>query len=380
MSEEKLCKRCGGDLRLRGTEYRCPTCRNAMDRARAAERKAARSGWSPAHSMTKTVPEGFHVKGVSTLYGADGAVAAQWVKSSKDKDNLDTLMEAIQSIADPLRGEAKPIKSPKVADEDLLVVIPFGDPHFGLHAWHEESGEDFDLKIAERDLVSAMDEMMRVSPHAKQALIISCGDMFHSDSNAGTTTKGTKVDVDSRWPKILSVGIRAMRYCIDAALKKHEHVTFVPVCGNHDAHTSLVLGLCLQAFYEREPRVEIDVQPGRYHYYRFGNCLIGMTHGDTVKKEQLPGIMAFDRKEDWGQTEHRTWVTGHIHHETVKEFPGVTVESFRTLAARDAWNTMSGYRSGRDLRMDVYHRLDGRIDRHIVGIGRLRRSREERDM
>ena len=34
------------------------------------KRKAARSGYSPAHDMTaKTVPDGFRVKGVSTWYG-----------------------------------------------------------------------------------------------------------------------------------------------------------------------------------------------------------------------------------------------------------------------------------------------------------------------
>ena len=42
---------------------------------RTVERKRAqlaRQGWSPEHDMTKQVPDGFHLKGTSTLYGDDG--------------------------------------------------------------------------------------------------------------------------------------------------------------------------------------------------------------------------------------------------------------------------------------------------------------------
>ena len=46
--------------------------------------------------MTHTVPQGFGVKGVSTLYGADGAVRAQWVKSKADEqDKLTQLVDAM---------------------------------------------------------------------------------------------------------------------------------------------------------------------------------------------------------------------------------------------------------------------------------------------
>jgi hypothetical protein len=340
------------------------------------ERRAARRGWAPESDLTKPTPAGYHVKGVSTLYGAEGEVKQQWVKTNVDaEDRLAMLADAVREIAEPFRGAADPTKPPKARDEDLLCVIPFGDPHLGLHAWREEAGENFDLKIAEADLISAVDMLLDVAPPSKECLIVTLGDTFHSDSNAGTTTHGTRVDVDTRWSKVLSVGIRAMRRCIDRALEKHEHVTFVPVCGNHDEHTGVVLGLCLAQYYEREPRVTIDTSPAPFHWFRFGKNLLGMTHGDKVKKEQLPGIMACDRKQDWSETEHRVFLSGHIHHETVKEFPGVTVRSYRTLAPRDAWHNAAGYRSGRDLHLEIYHREDGPMGGHVVNIDQVRRRR-----
>src|SRR6185295_8939132 len=61
--------------------------RRSLQRAVAAVRKrAALQGWSPRHDMTHTVPDGFSVKGVSTLYNSDGEVAAQWVKSQADAE------------------------------------------------------------------------------------------------------------------------------------------------------------------------------------------------------------------------------------------------------------------------------------------------------
>src|SRR5688500_15399227 len=42
---------------------------------------AAKRGYAPANDMTRTVPEGYSVRGVSTLYDGDGVVRAQWVKS-----------------------------------------------------------------------------------------------------------------------------------------------------------------------------------------------------------------------------------------------------------------------------------------------------------
>jgi hypothetical protein len=90
-----------------------------------------------------------------------------------------------------------------------------------------------------------------------------------------------------------------------------------------------------------------------------------------TKPDRLPGVMASDRAEDWGQTKHRRFYCGHVHHKSVKEYPGVTVETLGTLAPRDAWAAASGYRSEQDLQLDVWHRRWGLVNRHVVGIRQL---------
>jgi hypothetical protein len=337
------------------------------------QRRAAQRGWSPTDDMTRTVPAGYHVKGVSTFYGADGEVRGQWVKSQRDQEHrLEVLLEAVADIAEPFRGAADPVSPPATTDDDLLCVYPMGDPHLGMHAWAAETGNTFNLKVAESSLVAAVDHLVGLAPRAKQCLIINLGDFFHADNTSSTTSRsGHALDTDTRWAKVLGVGIRTMRRCIDRALLKHERVGVICAIGNHDDHSAVMLSLCLAQYYEREPRVEIDTSPAKFHWYQFGATLIGVTHGDTVKAEKLGAVMACDQAKAWGETQHRYWYTGHVHHESAKEYPGVVVETFRTLAARDAWHHAAGYRSGRDMRLDVIHRRWGRVNRHIVGINQI---------
>jgi hypothetical protein len=108
-----------------------------------------------------------------------------------------------------------------------------------------------------------------------------------------------------------------------------------------------------------------------FRYLRFGKCLLGAHHGDRVKMQDLPLLMAVDRPVDWGQTEFRYISTGHIHHDVVKEVQGVRVESLRTLAGKDPYHAFKGYRSLRDTRCVVYHEDYGEIERYTVGAAML---------
>ena len=328
---------------------------------------AARRGHAPDSDMTKTVPDGFSVSGVSTMYDADGNLKIQWVKSKQEAQKLlELALEAVRESFDGASNKVPVIPKPKkIKTKELLTVYPMGDPHIGLYAWAEESGADFDVKIAERNLVTATERLVECAPAADQALIVNVGDFFHSDSMDNRTSRsGHALDVDTRWARVLRVGVRAMRACIEATQRKHNTVLVINEIGTHDDHTAQVLTLALSMAYEDNKRVSFDMGPGRFHYYRFGEVLIGVTHGDTTKPERLGGIMATDRPKDWGETVRRYWYTGHIHTRNVFEMPGCEVESFRTLAASDAWTASMGYRSGRDMYCIVIHEKYGEIERH----------------
>ena len=129
---------------------------------------------------------------------------------------------------------------------------------------------------------------------------------------------------------------------------------------------ALVLAVSCMSVYENEPRVTIDGSPAKFHYWEWGRNLIGATHGDRLKVENLPAIMATDQPEAWGRTSYRLWLTGHVHHDKVKDLVGAKVESVRVLAPNDAYAAKGGYRTPRDMKAIVLHREFGETGRLVA--------------
>lgn len=337
------------------------------------KKHAISRGWSPEHGWTKTVPEGYHVKGTTTLYDEDGKQRLQWVKTNRNAEEREAQWRALaEELAQEVEGKAKAAPAPAESDEDTLTVYPLGDPHIGLYSWHKETGQDFDCEIAEANLIHATERLTAGAPSSSRALIVNLGDFFHSDTQDNRTARsGHALDVDTRWARVQRVGVNALRGCISAALTRHQTVHVVNVIGNHDDHSAIALSLILEGYYSNEPRVVIDDAVSAYRRFRFGSVLLGMTHGHNSKPEDLAAIMAAEWPEEWGATRHRYWLTGHIHTRKVWECRGALVESFRTLAARDAWTASMGYSAGRDMQRITYHRDHGEVERQRVDIGML---------
>tara|TARA_A100000171_G_scaffold53092_1_gene76739 strand:+ start:13509 stop:14633 length:1125 start_codon:yes stop_codon:yes gene_type:complete len=329
-------------------------------------------GWSPEHDMTKESPEGFTVKGTSTLYDGAGNITAQWVKTQQDKEEqLKLIKDTLHMWVDELPQVKKTVKS-KHKYEDMLAVYPLGDPHIGMFSWKKETGEVWDLAEAERVFAGVFDRVIKSAPPCNEAVILNLGDFFHYDNMEGTTTRsGHALDRDGQYAAMVQIGIQIIRRMITTALGHHKRVRVINVIGNHDDVSSIFLGACLKHVYEKEPRVTIDDNPTPFHYIKFGKVLLGAHHGHSCKADKLPGVMATDKAKAWGDTEHRYWLTGHIHHDSMKEYAGCKVESFRTLAAKDAYATWGGWRSGRDTKAIVYHKDHGEVERHTINISQL---------
>ena len=344
----------------------------AIDRLKIA---AARAGYSPSHDMVRPVPEGFHLRGTSTLYDGDGKQRLQWVKSNIDHNRQAELFrEAAEAMAEEL-PKISPSKSCGPYNSNLLAVYPIGDAHIGMRSWAEETGHDFDLSIAEARQCAAMAELVSRAPDCQKAVILNLGDWLHYDNiNAVTTRSGNVLDVDGRYAKVVRVGVKVMRQCITSALEKHKEVHVINVIGNHDDTGAIWLSVALDHTYENEPRVTIETSPAPFMYYRFGRVFIMTTHGHNCKIDKLPGVMATDRPEDWGETKFRYIYTGHIHHQQVNEFPGVTHESFNTLAGNDAYAAHGGWRSRQNMKCIVHHKDFGEVARHTVNPAMLDRT------
>ena len=342
----------------------------------SAKTRAALQGFSPEHHMHHIAPAPFKVKGVSTYFDRDGQPRGQWVKTTLDNAGQEqAIRDFVEYLVTDAKGMANPLPPPKIVQSDLLVVYPVADTHLGLYSWAQETGEDFDLPTAERLLTRGAARLVERAPPAEHALLMGLGDLLHADDSRNVTpASGNQLDVDTRHAKVMQVALRSIRNYIDLLLTKHKTVTVWIKGGNHDPHSSFAIALCLASFYEREPRLRVDLSPSLFSYYHFGKVLIGGTHGHTVKQDDLAGIMSDDQPQAWGNSVYRYFYSGHIHHKTRLEKRGVICETFRSMAARDAWHAGRGYRAGRDMEMIVHHKEHGEIERHVAPITMLRGS------
>ena len=348
--------------------------RNAISQTiKMLERRAAEAGDSRDSDAAGLAAPGYLVAGKSILYDEAGNIKLQWVKTKqKAQESHQQLLEILEEASGRIEGLATSVRLPKTVEDDLLAIYPYGDPHIGMYAWHGDAQSDFDLDRAVSILTDATQRLVASTPPAGRALVAFLGDFYHADNQQNKTMRsGHALDVDSRWAKVFRAGVETAATLIKMALGRHKEVHVICEIGNHDDHSALALAVCLNMYFKNEPRVTIDTSAQRFHYYRFGQNLIGVHHGDLVKPAALPGLMAADRASDWGETSHRVWYTGHIHNQTRYDLAGCEVESFRILPPRDAWAQSMGYRGGRSMDCIVRHNVRGEISRSTVHASEL---------
>lgn len=323
----------------------------------------------PERGEEWALPDGHSVKGVSALVDAEGRTIQQWVKTRNEyaPQDIAAILKAAFDDVEP----AAPVPLTVAPATSLLTLTPLADFHVGLFSWGKETGTNWDLRIAERVIGDAIEDLTARTPASANAIVLGGGDLLHSDSNENKTARsGNVLQVDGRYQKVLMTACRLVVRTIDANLRRHGHVTVRILPGNHDEHASVAVAYFLLAWYRNEPRVTVDVDPSLFFWFRFGSVLLGATHGHTVKLKDMASIMAHRRAEDWGATRHRYIHGFHIHHSSkfATEGNGVISESHQTPTPQDAWHYGSGFLSGRSMQAITYHQEFGEVSRVRVAM------------
>jgi hypothetical protein len=333
----------------------------------AVKRKAAKFGYSPDHDFTRPVPDGYIAKGVSTYYNAEGKPAGQWVKASLSHEALvDAMREAVEGFKDEIPPVVS-IVAPVASEEHLCNLYTFTDYHLGMLAWHQEGGSDWNISIAERTIIAALQQMIEQSPKAHTAVINIQGDFLHTDGKTPVTPASKHVlDADSRFPKIRKSAIRVIRSMVAMSLLRHQEVHLVIAEGNHDEESSGWLADLFSVHYEEEPRVTVNDSVLPFYVFEWGSTMLGIHHGHKVKNESLPLLFAAQFPQQWGRTTRREIHCGHRHHRDEKEYNGVTVVQHPTLAARDAYAARGGWIADRAAWAITYHKKYGAVGRVMI--------------
>lgn len=347
-------------------------------------RTACWQGYSENGGPAEDIPETHYLKGTSTYYDGDGNVRGRWVKTNaKIQDIMEELREFSEGLGETVVGEFKKVKAPKQVEKGLLTVYPLADFHLGMLAWSAETREDYDTAIASDALNVAASLLTDKTPKSETAIIANLGDFFHFDDDTKqTAASGHSLDVDSRWAAVIRLGVENMLRFIRFALEKHKRVKVVNSIGNHDGQSALMLPFILKPYFMNEPRVEIEEAPRLHHYHIFGSSLLGFHHGHKTPASRLVDCMTADQlmnpHVDTSKIEFGHWITGHIHHDSKKDYGQITFEAFRTLAAKDAYHAGAGYRALRDMQAVTYDVDYGECDRARVSFKMIERHSKQR--
>ena len=322
-----------------------------------AKRNAALHGWSPENDLVHPVDEAHVAKGTSTLYNEDGKPILQWVKTDLKHDRM---VQIMREVADELKSDIKPAKPVKLANktqlDELLNLYVLTDIHFGMRAWDQEAGANWDLEIAEKTVLDAFSHQIACSPDARTGFFLQLGDGLHYDGIEPETPSSRHVlDTDSRFPKIVRTAIRVFRQCTAMLLAKHEQVVILHAQGNHDKASSVWLQEWTSVLYENEPRVKNIVNPNLYYAYQHGKVLLGAHHGHKRSNPADLASVFIDQYRNLHGTTCRTYIhSGHLHSDRVWSRGNTKVERHETLAARDAYAAGGGYNSDRSLKCITY--------------------------
>lgn len=341
----------------------------ALDRL---EKRAAKMGYSPEHQMTRAVPDGFFLRGTSTYFNKDGEVAGQWVKNQIDHDRQREIFQAACDAFCETIPRVRPRPAPAHGNADLLNCFVITDFHLGMLSHKEETGADWDIKIAENMIIRWFEQAIAQSPDAETAVFAQLSDFLHADSVEALTPASKHVlDVDTRFHKVVRTAIRILRTVIDMLLVKHKRVHIVMADANHDPVSQIWMREWFSALYENEPRITVDRSPSPYNAYEFGKTALFFHHGHKRKVTNVSEVFAAQFREMFGRTKYAYAHTGHLHSIDVKENNLMVVEQHRTLAAPDAYAARGGWLSGRDAKVITYHREYGEVSRVTINSNML---------
>lgn len=274
-------------------------------------------------------------------------------------------------------------------DGHLLVIDP-ADVHIGKLATVSETGNKYNMEIAQTRLVEGSLELYyRAKPFGIDTVVFVIGnDILHVDNAFHKTTSGTNQDTDGQIWDMYNAALAAYIAVIEE-ISRYSKVHIIDCRSNHDFLMGWSLASNLKSWFRTNPNVSASIRPMHRKYLEFGKNLIGFTHGDGAKEFKLPQIMQAEAREAWGRTKFAYWYTHHLHHKIRNKYsvnatlqtehddtavtvirsggsvePGsVYVETIRSPSPSDGWHHRNGYINRPAVEAFIHHPEYGQVAR-----------------
>lgn len=324
LSFKKIAMRLGKDHRNMHRSYKAarkklnakkarldPGVHGVLDRFGMGDLAAQHSGW--VHRENKETGEW-----VSTYYylGKDG--------ETSEIDLEDMLARALTGAKRRSGKGARPRRPAPTGD--ALLVIDIADLHIGKLAMKSETGFAYNRETA---LNRGIEGVRRLLRNAKKfgfahILFVIGNDAIHIDTPKGGTTSGTPQDTDGTLHAMFEDAFDFYVEAIDLC-RAEAPVSLLYCPSNHDWFAGYALAKAVKAHYRKCPEVsasDYNTSPRHRKYFVFGGNLIGLTHHDGAKENDLPSLMLEEASAVLSACPVRYWYLHHLHHKVVRRGQG----------------------------------------------------------
>ena len=259
-------------------------------------------------------------------------------KAYKDFEKLKSnLIKWVESKSKPAA------KNPRRKGDNLLLIDP-ADIHIGKLCSSFEVGTTYNSEIAVQRTIDGVHGILDKTKgfNIDRIAFIGGNDVLHIDTPRRTTTSGTPQDTDGMWYDNFTKACQLYQDILNE-LSCIAPVDFIYNPSNHDYTNGFFLAQLVEAFFSQNKNITFDCSINHRKYYKYHNNLIGTTHGDGAKANDLSMIMATESPKLWAECKHRYWYTHHVHHKNGKDLIGCTVETLRSPSESDSWHHRNGY-------------------------------------
>ncbi len=296
--------------------------------------------------------------------------ASVFIKNQNDAPSFEDMRsEFITALKDfsPSFEKVPRVKS----KEPHLLVVDIADLHIGKLGAESQNSTSYNVDIAIQRAVEGVQGILNktIGFDIDKILFVVGNDVLHTDNSQGTTTRGTKQDTDGMWfdnyKRARMLYVKIIEMLLNVA---DVHIVHNP--SNHDYVTGFMLADSLFAWFRKSENVTFDITNAHRKYFQYGKNLIGTSHGDGSRMDEMPLLMANEAKVMWAETEWRYIYLHHIHHKQDyrfakgRDYNGVNVEYLRSPSSADDYHHKEGYtHAPKAIEGFVHHKEFGQVAR-----------------
>lgn len=332
------------------------------------------------------VPDGFWAK-------VDGYSC--YFKKPKDTEEVDLRSVIVESAEAALQARPKFLSRKNAVESDTgaLLVIDVADVHFGKLSVATETGHLYGREAATQRVLHGVGSLLKKANtfEIHRILFVLGDDVLHVDNAKNTTTSGTPQDTEGSVFQMYRDAFVAFTQAIEECAKVAD-VDLIHVPSNHDWILGWALSQQIAAWFKEHPHIHstpYNLSERHRKYYRYGSNLIGLSHGDGAKEQQLYACMVTEAREHISDCKNLYWLLHHVHHKVRKrtglkmelrekdhigmtmvtsgdqttEGQQIDIEYVRSPSPPDSWHDRNGFVNRQAVECFLYHPHDGQVAR-----------------